>query len=319
MTRVIYIGGWGRSGSTLLDRVLGQIPGFASLGEVRELWQRGLAEDRPCGCGEPFRRCPFWTEVGREAFGGWERLDLDRVLGYRYSLDRPWTPAILAVPRGPSRLARQMGEYLEILERLYGAIERVSGATVVVDSSKLPSHAMLLRRVPRIDLRIVHLIRDSRGVAFSWQKQVASAVASGEVKYLERYSPVAASARYVMYNGLTRAMAWAGVPYLRLRYEDFVAAPRAALGRVLSLAGDDPALRNGDLAFLRDREVELRPNHTVDGNPMRFAVGSVRLRVDDEWRLGMSASDRRAVTALTSPMLLAYGYPLGSGPRGGSA
>ena len=43
--RVLYIGGWGRSGSTLLDRVLGQVPGVVSLGEVRELWQRGWAEN----------------------------------------------------------------------------------------------------------------------------------------------------------------------------------------------------------------------------------------------------------------------------------
>ena len=34
-TKVLFIGGYGRSGSTLLDRLLGQIDGFVSVGEVR--------------------------------------------------------------------------------------------------------------------------------------------------------------------------------------------------------------------------------------------------------------------------------------------
>src|SRR3989442_14068903 len=68
--RVLYIGGWGRSGSTLLDRMLGQVPGFFSLGEVREIWQSGLTENRPCGCGAPFPDCVLWTAVRQEAYGG---------------------------------------------------------------------------------------------------------------------------------------------------------------------------------------------------------------------------------------------------------
>jgi len=58
--RVLYIGGWGRSGSTLLDLILGQAPGLFSAGEVREIWQSGLAENRLCGCERPFRDCSFW-------------------------------------------------------------------------------------------------------------------------------------------------------------------------------------------------------------------------------------------------------------------
>ena len=75
--RVLFIGGWGRSGSTLLDRVLGHVPGVVSLGEVREIWVRGVIEDRPCGCDRPFSECPFWTEVGDRAWGGWRSFDVD--------------------------------------------------------------------------------------------------------------------------------------------------------------------------------------------------------------------------------------------------
>jgi UDP-N-acetylglucosamine transferase subunit ALG13 len=301
--RVLYIGGWGRSGSTLLDRMLGQVPGFVSVGELRELWQRGLVENRPCGCGAAFRDCPFWTEVGHIAFGGWAALDLDEVLRLRYSLDRGWSMPLLSVRTASVR------RYDTILSALYGAIGLVSGAAVVVDSSKLPSHALLARRAASVDLRMVHLVRDSRGVVYSWDKRVQGDSASGDPRFLERYRPASASARYVYYNGVTALARRLGVPYLRVRYEDLIAGPKATLERILRHAG--APVSDGALSFLGDGEARLAPNHTVDGNPVRFAVGGVALRVDDEWRHRMSPGRRLWVTALTSPTLLRYGYRLG--------
>ena len=311
MTTVLYIGGWGRSGSTLLDRMLGQLPGLASLGEVRELWQRGVMENRPCGCGEPFHDCPFWTEVGTRAFGGWDALDREAVLQLRYSLDRPWSaPVLLAA--GARRGGGRLASYRTILGRLYAAIQATSGARVVVDSSKLPTHALILRGVPGVDLRLLHLVRDSRGVVFSWQKRVLNRVTSGEPRYMEKYGPISASVRYDLYNGLTRMVGRMGVPYLRVRYEDLVHEPKRTLALILRHAGEPPGEER--FGFVNNGSVSLAPNHTVDGNPMRFSVGPVQLRVDDQWKLAMRPSSRRWVTALTAPLLLDYGYPIGRGP-----
>jgi hypothetical protein len=314
--QVLYIGGWGRSGSTLVDRVLGQVRGCFSAGELREIWQHGLVENRPCGCGAAFHDCPFWTEVGVAAFGGWEAVDRDDVLRLRYSLDRGWTLPMLLVqhPRLPH--ARRVRRYAATLSALYRAIGEVSGAAVIIDSSKLPSHALILRLVEGVDLRLVHLVRDSRGVVYSWHKRVLNRVSTGPPQYMHEYGTASASARYVYYNALTRLVGRLGVPYVRIRYEDFVADPRAGVSRILrhSRASVDDA----DLSFIRDGTVSLQPNHTVDGNPMRFAVGNLSLRMDDEWKRSMSRSDRLWVTGLTSPMLLSYGYPLDPlGSRGG--
>src|SRR5712692_7027193 len=162
--RVLYIGGWGRSGSTLLDRMLGQVPGFFSLGEVREIWQSGLRENRLCGCGASFRECPFWTRVGAEAFGGWDRLPLEEVLKLWHAYDRPWALPRLLRRHPTAGTSGGLRRYLSILERVYRTLGDVSEAKVLVDSSKLPSHALLVRMLPGVDLRLVHLIRDSRGV-----------------------------------------------------------------------------------------------------------------------------------------------------------
>ena len=66
MTKVLYIGGYSRSGSTLLDRMVGQIPAHRSTGELGYITTHSLQENRLCGCGARFLDCPFWTRVGQE-------------------------------------------------------------------------------------------------------------------------------------------------------------------------------------------------------------------------------------------------------------
>ena len=83
MSTVLYVGGLGRSGSTLLDRMLGRLDDVWSVGELVHLWERGLKENNRCGCGRCFADCPFWRRVGEVAFGGWDTLDADEVLALR--------------------------------------------------------------------------------------------------------------------------------------------------------------------------------------------------------------------------------------------
>ena len=83
---VLYIGGLGRSGSTLLDLMLGQVPGLCAVGELSYLWAR--SDDDLCGCGERFAACAFWKQVGQEAFGGWEQVDRSEIAKLRSIVDR---------------------------------------------------------------------------------------------------------------------------------------------------------------------------------------------------------------------------------------
>src|SRR5262252_9835277 len=73
---VLYIAGSGRSGSTLLERALGEIPGFVNVGELIDLYRRVAEHGERCGCGQEFARCPFWSRVGERAVGGWQEQKL---------------------------------------------------------------------------------------------------------------------------------------------------------------------------------------------------------------------------------------------------
>ena len=187
--RVLYLGGLGRSGTTVLERVLGELPGTCSVGELVHLWQRGVLDDETCGCGEPFSRCPFWTEVGRRAFGGWDRDQAARMEELRARVDRTRFIPKLIAPRLMGRQRADLREYVGTFLRLHRAISEASGGAVVIDSSKHSSLAYCLRTEPGIDLRVVHVVRDSRGVAYSWTKEVRRPEATAEEALMTRYSP----------------------------------------------------------------------------------------------------------------------------------
>jgi hypothetical protein len=302
-TTVLNIVGYGRSGSTLLDLVLGQLPGFTSVGELTFLWERGVIGNQLCGCGEPFGDCRFWQDVGGEAFGGWERVDAAAMLSLKRSVERQRLIPLMAAPRVARRYQARLGTYADVLRTVYEAVRTVAGARVVVDSSKLPSNAFLLRRVPGLDVRYAHLVRDSRGVAFSWQRRVVRPEITGSTTYMPRYGALRASAEWAFHNLLLHSL---GGRRALLTYENLVRDPRRNVASVLEQLGLPAA--DHDLAFIGPDSVDLEPTHSVAGNPMRFVHGPVELRLDEDWRAGMRPGSRRLVSALTWPLLGRYGY-----------
>lgn len=302
--KVLYIAGWGRSGSTILDNILGEVEGFFTGGELHQIWDRGLRQNRPCGCGAPFRECEFWARVLGEAFGDPDALDVDRIVAEgRRALRTRHLPTLAA--RGP--VAGRA--YLDATARLYAAIERVTGADVIVDSSKLPSYGYVLGALPGVELSVVHLVRDPRATSWSWLRRKPMPDASG-VRPMTRHRPLHNAVMWNVTNGAVRLLRRDRQErVLVVRYEDFVREPRRWTEQVLELVGAG----GRPLPFVGETTVELASNHTVSGNPSRFATGLVPLKPDDEWRTGMQRRDKVLVTALTAPLLGRYGYPVWTG------
>lgn len=305
--RVLYVGGIGRSGSTLAERLFGVLPDICPLGEVMHLLERGVVRDELCGCGRRFSECPFWTEVGESAFGGWSHVDVDVLRAIRQRLDRSRRIHQLTTGLLSAGDRRRLRKYARFYASVYRAAATVSGCRVVVDSSKHPSLAFCLQRGADIDLRAVHLVRDPRGVAHSWTKTVERPEASTtEGRFMARCRPALLSALWDAYNVAFHVLSVRGTPVLHLRFEDFLRDPRRSLERVARFAG--VSLEEGDLEFVAGRTARLGAAHTVAGNPVRFASGPIELRHNEAWRAELPGSSRRLVTSLTLPLLAAYRY-----------
>ncbi len=309
--RVLFIGGLGRSGTTLIEKMLNELTGTFAVGETLHLWERGVRDEERCGCGEPFATCPHWSEVGQLAFGGWNNIDVDRIIDLRWAIDRSRKlPQILAKHRKPgTALDADQAEYLDHLRPVLLASAERSGADVLLDSSKHLSTAALLALDPALDLRVLHITRDPRGVAYSWTKEISRPEADNSL--MPTYKPSRTATRWVTDNLGFDGLAKLGVPTLRLRYEDVLATPESSLRQIATFAGLTPEDGQRDVAlpFLDGDRVSLStPMHSVAGNPLRFGGDDIVLRLDDAWRDKLDPRAKATVTRITRPVLKRFGY-----------
>ncbi len=299
---VIYLAGSGRSGSTLLERTIAAIPGIATVGELLDLPRRVAPDDEMCGCGVPFARCPFWTAVGERAFGGWSQQLLRDTHRMQARVARQRHLPRLLVARAGSSFGRAVTEYAERYRRLVSAVAQQAGAGYVVDASKWPALALALHR-GGVDLRVIHLVRDVRGVAHSLSRSdVRRPHTTGAADLMFHNRPAGGSARWLATQSELDVVRARGVPMTRLAYADFVRAPGPAVERALAALG--VPVPPGGLGHIDGTTVRLGPSHGLSGNPSRFRHGPTELRPDDRWRTQMRRTDRWVATTIGLPQLL---------------
>ena len=302
--KVLLIASCDRSGSTVVGNILGSGTNFFHGGEIHHVWGRGLIGNWLCGCGQAFRECGLWKGVLEDAFGGADRADAHSMANLRMIAYSKPNRLLAFSPEGRRHLEATLSAYLENLDKFYRAIQSRTGAEVIVDSSKTAVHGWLLTMLPAIDLYLLHLVRDARGVAYSLGKRKLH-LGAPEQRYMARHGTWKSSRMWLRDNLAIESLSSSLVGRaLKVRYEDFVARPEDILRSVCELVGEDAT----QLAPVTASRVEIQASHTVSGNPMRLATGTLDIRPDEEWRTKMRFRQRAVVTALTWPVLKQYGY-----------
>ncbi len=299
--KVLFVAGLGRSGSTVLSNIVGEAPGFASVGEIMNLWQRGVIDNKVCGCGEPFWDCPFWSAVFEDAFGSRSAIEAARVDVIKSSLRnadilRCWLPG------GKQQVQAKIDAYSPYVEKLFTSIQKVTNCSVIVDASKIPIDAFVLASIPRIELYILHLVRDPRAVAYSWMKK--KLYDSSRDEYMEQLSPFLSTLIWSGWNTLIELVWKRRGRYMLLHYEDLMRQPQPVFQDIMQLC--DESAQNSP--FVSEHVVALGPNHNVSGNPSRFETGQIELKLDDQWASEMHWRDRAMIDILFLPFLARYGY-----------
>jgi hypothetical protein len=303
--RALYIMGTSRSGTTLLGEVLGQVPGLAYGGEFRWLWDQA-GSTGPCGCGSAVQECSVWSKVLAETAVPHPGEDYvartSQLMGEAVGRKHSWVRALglLLSTRLKRPNTSAAAQYGQRLVATYSSFLSEVGEGWVVDSSSEPSDAALLSGLAGVDLRVVHLVRDPRGVVYSHKRAESSAVWSSpdlRAAYLAgAWLTSNLMARLVLRRlGPSRSV--------QIRYEDLVAGPTGTLKRVLALVGAE--VPDG---LITEGKIKLGVTHSAAGNPRRFRMGQVELVEDLSWQSGLPPSQQRLVRVLCAPLASAYGY-----------
>jgi len=269
VAKLIYIGGYGRSGSTLLEYLLTSHPSLVACGEIQRSFLRfEVKKKRLCTCGQTLPACPVWGPFRKR----WDEL-----------------------------------KGLPVDELTLALLEWVSANyEVMMDSSKTAWGSFLVpwrlsRRLGQHFL-LVHLVRDPRGVCWS------SIRTSWRSKKRARPSPpivtaLRAALGWTMANLVCETFRWSRPErYLRVRYEDVVWAPHEVIETILQRVGLKPA-------HSRLLSEPVGNRHQLHGNAMRFKSLSLSdVKEDVAWRTEMPKGYQSLVAALCWPLSRRYGY-----------
>ncbi len=301
---VVFIVGWQRSGSTLLDRLAGQLDGFFATGELRGLWKRALVEGSRCGCGRSVEDCPAWSESLLLAGLGPSNISPTKVAQLQDRVLR-WRSMWRILGRPPAWLGRSSDQkaWVEIADHMYRSIAIATGREVLVDSSKVPIDAALLSLLPSVEPYYVHLVRDPRGVAYSWTRRKAL-VGAAKPGQMRTHSAWWSTLHWTAWNLAAEMIRHRYRDrFLLVRYEDFIKDPCETLSNILALTR-----RRSDIGFVKEQTVRLDPHHMVWGNPSRQRQGWIELTEDDEWVTAMARGQKFIVDLIAAPLLRRYGY-----------
>lgn len=300
--KVLYVSGWGRSGSTIFGRVLGEIDGFFFPGELRYTWFH-WADDRRCGCGLQFRKCSMWESVLRKSLGDGHRLaEVEMLRLHNLGNFLPALP-LSVVPGLGAILKKRIRTYASELESLYRAIQEKTECRLIIDTTKYPNYGYILGQIPSIELYVVHLVRHPCATAYSWRKEKLLDPVKGS--YFPQRTSAKCAITWSIQNIAAEIFGRQNPDnFLRLRYDDFVRNPESSIISILKLIGLDASLP----PVLHGNRIQLSPVHTVSGNPNRFQSGPIQLRLDEEWKRKMSATDMKLVRLITWPLARRYGY-----------
>lgn len=304
--KVVNISGSGRSGSTLLGNVLGQSDGFFFGGELRSIWKLLLTEESLCACGVPLRECSIWRGIFNKAFGGIEMVNAEMIAQTIQNTTRSKHMLHRLFKYKENNFNLLVSSYLKEIKKLFFSIQSFSNCKVIVDSSKSPLYGYILSLIEGLDVYIIHLIRDPRGVAYSRQKKKIQSYEK-KIIYMRQYNSFNSSLTWNIINLLTESLRKRyHLNCLRVCYEDFANNPQKVLNRILDFIGEP----SSSSSLVSEKIADLNANHSVWGNPARFQTGETEIKLDEEWKEKMNKTDILISSLVTFPLLLKYGYKL---------
>ena len=321
-TRLIYILSASHSGSTLLASLLANHPSVCTVGELK-LTSLGDVGQYRCSCRALIEHCPFWLGIQQDMC----------CRGFSFSVGNAGTDLGTAATRYVQGLLRPLhrGPLLEWLRdralalssqwrvqlpqiqmrnaALASCISLRTGKPILVDSSKIAIRLKYLLRNPGLDVRVIRLVRDGRGVALTYTDPARFADAqdpqlrgggNGGDRITERLS--FAEAVWEWRRSTEEADAvLAGLPHdhwTEVRYEVLCSHPQETLERLFLFLGLDAAP-----GFTPQRSEE----HHIIGNGMRFDT-SCDVVLDDRWKSVLTDRELQTFNTIAGPISRRLGY-----------
>lgn len=291
--KLIYIMGYGRSGSTLLDIVLGDNKHIVTTGAL-DNYHVWVKKNLKCACGKDIRECGYWGKVYKDT----KFLEKDIKLVQR--MDSLLSFFIF-------KSSQNVKKYCQLNKALFNSISTSFGKNIIVDSSKTARDAIfrpvMLSRFCNFDLKPIFLVRDPRGVVWSAMKKHGSPERHKKDIRLVRFLRA-----LIAWNFTNFMTIFIDKVFLKeclfIRYEDFCKDPINVLHRIRNFTDID--VDNVVNKIIQNQPIDI--GHNIGGNRLRFSKSIDSIQIDESWRDDMPKSYCRIVKFISYPLIKYFKY-----------
>ncbi len=305
MIKVVSILSHSRSGSTILDLILGQHPAVFSAGEICNIYRYGLLETQYCSCKELVTHCPFWKGIIGKFL---EKLPEKKFHLLQENLSRFERHRF--VPLMPLFAHSQHYElYEKQILALYQTIAEETASEVIVDSSKNPLRFYWLTKMARkglLNLFPVFLVRDGRGVIASHKKALQKTPEKGVQMDFRAKSDLKTTLTWLWMNleieKVTASFADMREPFI-LRYEDLC----SDLEKALLPLGDSLGITLQETLKAIASGQSFQAQHLLSGNRLRMKE-QIIFSPDFSWKKNKTLRDSKSFWSLAGWYARRLGY-----------
>ena len=319
--RLIFLSGASHSGTTLTAMLIGAHPNLCCVGELMTP-KLGENERYLCSCKTLLEDCSFWAGVSKNMAKRGHEFSISNAKTDIRTDASPYVLKLLKpLVRSPSMelirdsllslspaWRRQLPKLMQRNADYVSSILEKTGAEAVVDSSKIGTRLKYLLKNENIDVQVIWVVRDGRGVSLAYKNPSQYADAkdpklrgggSGETQ--EKGRGITAAAReWVRSNQETEALL-ATMPkdkWIKVHYEDICNSTEKTLNKIYEFIGVEPDKKRLDF-----KTVE----HHVVGNGMRLD-SSEEIKIDDQWKTKLTAEELSEFDAVAGDYLRSMGY-----------
>lgn len=284
--KLVYLMGAGRSGTTILSLLLGNNRNAKALGELHQLPDY-FSLEKDCSCGKILSSCPFWSEYYPKLHQQFDsdiyRQQARELESHRYVAKYFFSP----------KRAEKFSEYVQANKCMFNKLSEGRGP-VLIDSAKYIGRALALNTVLKDEIHFIYLVRDPRGVANSFSKNVQT-----------QRGWLSSTIYYVIVNCValitTKTLLRGKVQ--KIRYEDLLSNPASTLNTLSENLGVDVR----DVNQLLISGSSMQTGHVIGGNRL-VRKGNVTFSNSDNWKALLPTWKRISIWVLTLPLNLINKY-----------
>jgi hypothetical protein len=278
MKQIIYIAGYGRSGSTLLDIILGDHPRAISLGETVRIIEDYLNPDSTCSCGVRLNECSFWSKIINRIYPAQTEEELIKIKENQRTIESKFGLFRIVGPFYSSAKER----YTFLINDFFNTVFDESHKDVVIDSSKSAYgaawRAYALSKYCKYPIKIIHLTRDGKSVVASKLRGDNRKLRMG-INHVQSMAALRGIIGWNIANlimGITKILVKKD-SYLFIQYERFIHEPQKVLREIESFTG--LSYEEAEKKIINNEPFEI--GHLIGGNRITNQKNIVLRRTDN--------------------------------------